>query len=114
MLRAGLQKVAVGFWDETGAEVTLSVLPCSKQEIAGFGAVRVDKTGKVIEFVSKDIEELQRGIADEHGYDVLFPDVRQHALDEIVHEARNDIVGGLGHEKISGYRADGDVTDAGR
>lgn len=29
------------------------------------------ETGKVIEFVSKDIEELQRGIAEAHGYDLV-------------------------------------------
>jgi len=29
------------------------------------------ETGKVIEFVSKDIEELQRGIAEAHGYELV-------------------------------------------
>jgi len=29
------------------------------------------ETGKVIEFVNKDIENLQRGIADAHGYELV-------------------------------------------
>jgi len=29
------------------------------------------ETGKVIEFVSRDIEELQRAIADKHGYELV-------------------------------------------
>lgn len=36
-----------------GADVTLCVLPCTEQEIAGFGAVRVDDTGRVAEFREK-------------------------------------------------------------
>ncbi len=38
---------------EAEADVTLSVLPCSEEQIAGFGAVRVDETGKVLEFREK-------------------------------------------------------------
>ncbi len=38
---------------EADADVTLSVLPCSEQEIAGFGAVRVDDKGEVLEFREK-------------------------------------------------------------
>jgi glucose-1-phosphate adenylyltransferase len=38
---------------ESGADITLSVLPCSGKEIADFGAVRVDRTGRVIEFREK-------------------------------------------------------------
>lgn len=29
------------------------------------------ETGKVIEFVSRDIEELQRGVAEAHGYELV-------------------------------------------
>ncbi|MCP3977739.1 MAG: glucose-1-phosphate adenylyltransferase [bacterium] len=35
------------------ADVTLGVLPCSEDEIAGFGAVRVDDTGRIVEFREK-------------------------------------------------------------
>jgi len=38
---------------EHGAAVTLAVLPCSEAEIAGFGAVRVDETGRIVEFREK-------------------------------------------------------------
>jgi glucose-1-phosphate adenylyltransferase len=38
---------------ESEADITLSVLPCSSEEIAEFGAVRVDKTGRVVEFREK-------------------------------------------------------------
>ena len=38
---------------ESGADVTISVLPCSAEEIASFGAVRVDEQGRVVEFREK-------------------------------------------------------------
>jgi glucose-1-phosphate adenylyltransferase len=38
---------------ESDADVTLSVLACSEEEIADFGAVRVDATGRVAEFREK-------------------------------------------------------------
>jgi glucose-1-phosphate adenylyltransferase len=38
---------------DKNADITLSVLPCGEEEIAGFGAVRVDDAGKVIEFREK-------------------------------------------------------------
>jgi glucose-1-phosphate adenylyltransferase len=38
---------------ETEADITLAVLPCSEDEIASFGAVRVDRTGRIVEFREK-------------------------------------------------------------
>jgi glucose-1-phosphate adenylyltransferase len=38
---------------ESGAEITLAVMPCSQDEIANFGAVRVDGSGRVVEFREK-------------------------------------------------------------
>ena len=38
---------------EKGADMTLAVLPCSEEEIASFGTVRVDKAGRVQEFREK-------------------------------------------------------------
>ncbi len=38
---------------ENGADVTISVLPCSAEEIASFGAVRVDEQGRIVEFREK-------------------------------------------------------------
>ena len=38
---------------EAGADVSLSLLPCSENEIAGFGAVCVDEKGEVLEFREK-------------------------------------------------------------
>ena len=35
------------------ADITLCVLPCTEKEIAGFGAVRVDDAGRVVEFREK-------------------------------------------------------------
>ncbi|MDH3591001.1 MAG: sugar phosphate nucleotidyltransferase [Planctomycetota bacterium] len=35
------------------ADVTLAVLPCSEREIAGYGAVRVDDSARVVEFREK-------------------------------------------------------------
>jgi len=48
---------------ESGADITLSVLPCSEQEIADFGAVRVSRTGRVVEFREKPgTAEARRGM----------------------------------------------------
>jgi len=48
---------------ESGADITLSVLPCSEKEVADFGAVRVDRTGRVIEFREKPkTAEERRGM----------------------------------------------------
>ena len=38
---------------ENQADVTLAVLPCSEEEISGFGSVRVDESGRVAEFREK-------------------------------------------------------------
>lgn len=38
---------------EADADISLSVLPCSEDEIGEFGAVRVDETGEVVEFREK-------------------------------------------------------------
>jgi glucose-1-phosphate adenylyltransferase len=45
---------------ESEADITLSVLPCSSEEIAEFGAVRVDDTGRVIEFREKPSTDEER------------------------------------------------------
>jgi glucose-1-phosphate adenylyltransferase len=38
---------------ESGADISLSLLPCSEEEIGDFGAVRVDDAGTVVEFREK-------------------------------------------------------------
>lgn len=38
---------------ENGADITVAVLPCSTEEIADFGAVRVDEGGDIVEFREK-------------------------------------------------------------
>ena len=38
---------------ENGADITLGVLPCSEDEIAEFGSVRVDEDGRIVEFREK-------------------------------------------------------------
>ncbi len=45
---------------DSGADVTLSVLPCSEEEIAEFGAVRLDETGRVVEFREKPATAAER------------------------------------------------------
>lgn len=46
------------------ADVTVAVLPCSEAEVAGFGAVRVDGTGRIIEFREKPATpEARAGMA---------------------------------------------------
>jgi glucose-1-phosphate adenylyltransferase len=39
--------------EENDAAITIAVLPCSEEDIAGFGAVRVDDEGRVVEFREK-------------------------------------------------------------
>jgi len=38
---------------ENKADVTLAVMPCSEDDIGDFGAVRVDETGRIVEFREK-------------------------------------------------------------
>ncbi len=38
---------------ENDAAITVGVLPCSEEEIGGFGAVRVDPSGRILEFREK-------------------------------------------------------------
>jgi glucose-1-phosphate adenylyltransferase len=45
---------------EREADITLSVLPCSADEIADYGAVRVGHTGEVVEFREKPADEEAR------------------------------------------------------
>lgn len=39
--------------EESGADVTVGVLPCAAEEIGNFGAVRVDDAGRIVEFREK-------------------------------------------------------------
>jgi glucose-1-phosphate adenylyltransferase len=45
---------------ERGAGVTLAVHPCSESEIGGFGAVRVDEGGRIVEFREKPRDDSAR------------------------------------------------------
>jgi len=36
-----------------GADITVGVLPCSEEEIASFGAARLDESGRIVEFREK-------------------------------------------------------------
>jgi glucose-1-phosphate adenylyltransferase len=45
---------------EHDADVVVGVLPCSEEEIAGFGAVRVDAEGRIVEFREKPKTEKDR------------------------------------------------------
>jgi glucose-1-phosphate adenylyltransferase len=45
---------------ETGADVTVAALPCTEGAIAEFGAIRVDETGRIVEFREKPKDEAAR------------------------------------------------------
>ena len=56
----------IGIWRlaehlASGAEVTLAVMPCYEENIGGFGAVRVDETGRIVEFREKPRDAAARG-----------------------------------------------------
>ena len=42
------------------ADITISVLPCTGEEIGGFGAVRTDDSGEIVEFREKPRDEAAR------------------------------------------------------
>jgi glucose-1-phosphate adenylyltransferase len=44
---------------ESGADVTIAVLPVAKEQVAGFGIVKVDDAGRVVGFVEKPKTEEQ-------------------------------------------------------
>ncbi len=43
-----------------GADITVGVMPCSAEEIGGFGAARVDDDGRIVEFREKPSSEEAR------------------------------------------------------
>jgi glucose-1-phosphate adenylyltransferase len=45
---------------ESKADITVGVLPCTEEEIGGFGAARIDESGKIIEFREKPSSAEQR------------------------------------------------------
>jgi glucose-1-phosphate adenylyltransferase len=45
---------------ENEADVTLAVMPCSEDEIGDFGAVRVDESGRIVEFREKPRDAAAR------------------------------------------------------
>lgn len=65
---------------ESSAEITIGVLPCTSEEIANFGAVRVDGSGRILEFREKpktdagrEGMEISGALAREHGLDAGRP-----------------------------------------
>jgi glucose-1-phosphate adenylyltransferase len=44
---------------ETGADVTLAVLPVGSEQVSGFGILRLDETGRVVGFVEKPQADAQ-------------------------------------------------------
>ena len=52
---------------QTGADVTVAALPCAEREIAEFGAIRVDASGRIVEFREKPKDEAARtGMTADH------------------------------------------------
>jgi glucose-1-phosphate adenylyltransferase len=45
---------------EHGADITIGVKPCSEKEISGFGAARVDESGRILEFREKPADAERR------------------------------------------------------
>lgn len=65
---------------EAGAAVTVGVLPCTEEEIAGFGAVRIDTKGRVREFREKPKDakaragmEVDPGLLEKYGVQASKP-----------------------------------------
>jgi glucose-1-phosphate adenylyltransferase len=46
--------------EANAADITIGVMPCSEEEIAGFGAARVDDSGRILEFREKPKTAEQR------------------------------------------------------
>jgi glucose-1-phosphate adenylyltransferase len=62
---------------ENEADVTLAVMPCSEHEIGEFGAVRVDETGRIVEFREKPQDAATRA-----GMEVSPELLRERGVDE--------------------------------
>jgi glucose-1-phosphate adenylyltransferase len=59
---------------EHEADLTIAVMPCSESEVAGFGAVRVDDSGRIVEFREKPADaescegmQASRAVLERHG-----------------------------------------------
>lgn len=46
--------------EANAADITIGVMPCSEEEISGFGAARVDESGRILEFREKPKTAEQR------------------------------------------------------
>jgi glucose-1-phosphate adenylyltransferase len=65
---------------EREAEISIGVMPCSEEEIAGFGAARVDEEGRVLEFREKPADsearagmEVSPALLAKHGVEASAP-----------------------------------------
>ncbi len=65
---------------EHGADITIGVKPCSAEEISGFGAARVDASGRILEFREKPADaaaregmEVSRSLLERKGVDADEP-----------------------------------------
>ena len=118
---------------ESGADITLSVLPCSADEIAKFGAVRVDASGEVQEFREKpqDAEaragmevapdllarrgaEASRPYLASMGIYLFNKDVLVRCLDNTLVDFGHDVIPtAVGNSKVQAHFFDGYWRDIG-
>ena len=118
---------------ENNSDITLGVLPCAEHEIANFGAVRVGKSGDVIEFREKPQNAEQRSgmevapeLLDRRGVDPNRPylasmgiyifrkDVLRRCLDNDLVDFGHDVIpAGIGNYKIQSHFFDGYWRDIG-
>jgi glucose-1-phosphate adenylyltransferase len=118
---------------ENNADITLGVLPCGDADIANFGAVRVGKSGEVLEFREKpkDAEaragmevasELleRRGVSVERPYlasmgiYIFRKDVLRRCLDNDLVDFGHDVIpAAVGNAKIQSHFFDGYWRDIG-
>ncbi len=119
--------------EEHDADITLGVLPCSTEEISGFGAVRVDSSGRVVEFREKpkDAEaregmEMSADLMQTYNLSSTRPYLasmgiylfKKHVLAEILDNERHDfghdvIPSALENRKIQAYFFDDYWRDIG-
>ncbi len=94
-----------------GADVTIAVMPCSASEIGSFGAVRVDGSGRIVEFREKPADEAaqtgmevspqlleRRGIASDRPY-LASMGIYLFRKDALVEGLRNELTD-FGHHVI--------------
>ena len=98
---------------ENEADLTIAVMPCSEDEIAGFGTVRVDESGRIVAFREKPADaesregmQVSSALLERHGVGSDRPYLASMGIylfrKQVLAEALDNTLIDFGHDVIPG------------